>query len=551
MSQIETGSVIGPYRVDALLGVGGMAQVWRAWHQDLHRAESLKVLPPQLAFDRAFVARFLNEARTAARLQHPNIAAIHAVSGADAPQPYFAMELIDGGDLCDKLEADGRFSLEAALPILEQIGAALDYAHQSGFIHRDIKPANIMLTSSGRVKVVDFGIARAQEEQGGTRMTQAGMILGTPAYMSPEQGGSGAPVGSRSDLYSLGVIAYEMLCGQPPFHESAQTSAIAVIMEHIRNPPPDPRSLNPELPEHVAQALVAMLAKNPDERPASAHEFLRELKGESAPARRVKTQKAVAASGAPQNWTAPKRSASRAPLLAGLAVFAGLALIGVAVGRGAFNRGDGSIQVMAPADTAPVIEPVQTSEKPGLQAAPDLLGMRESQARAATEAGGLKLAITTGTSPTVAAGQIISQSPSPKIAVAPGATMTVRISTGAGAGESEAQTEAPRVASAPRKSRESDAPSRSDESAQWPSPGAPSYDYPLSYSDLAGKSNDDLTLMRNTIYARYGRKFRRSDLQSYFDSQSWYQRNRNFSDSLLSRVEKRNASLILEAQQAG
>ena len=374
MNTIETGSVIDPYRVETLLGQGGMAQVWKARHSDLHRFEALKVLPPQLAFDRAFTARFLAEAKTTARLQHPNIAAIHAVSSADAPQPYFAMELIEGGDLADFIEAHGQFSLEAALPILEQIGAALDYAHGQGVIHRDIKPANVMLTGGERVKVVDFGIARAQEEAGGTRMTQAGMILGSPPYMSPEQGGSGAAISSRSDIYSLGIIAYEMLCGQPPFHESAQTSAIAVIMEHIRTPPPDPRTLNPAIMPATVAAIESALAKNPDDRPATAKAFIETLRGERAPlvpaapifdSAAARSAPAYAPAYAQPTPTQTGGGKKWVPALLGLVLLGGVALIGYSLG----DKGDSKTVTVilpesAPAPVEEVVTPQETEPPP-------------------------------------------------------------------------------------------------------------------------------------------------------------------------------------------
>ena len=138
---MQDNSRIGPYRIDGLLGKGGMAEVWKAWHLNLHRYEALKILPPQMTFDKSFVERFLNEARMAAGLQHPNIATIHTVSEADCPQPYFAMELVEGGDLSDMLEARGPVPLQEAIPILAQIGAALDYSHSRGLIHRDVKPS--------------------------------------------------------------------------------------------------------------------------------------------------------------------------------------------------------------------------------------------------------------------------------------------------------------------------------------------------------------------------------------------------------------------------
>ncbi len=273
---MNTENTIGPYRIDGLIGQGGMAAVYRAWHTGLHRHEALKLLPPQMTLDHSFVERFLTEARTAARLHHPHIATIHTVSEAQAPQPYFTMELVEGGDLADLLQRRDRLSLPEALPILRQVAAALDYAHAQGVIHRDVKPANVLLQEDGHqgwiVKIVDFGIARAHEG-GGARLTKAGMIVGTPEYMAPEQGGSGESVGPPSDQYSLAAVAYEMLCGQPPFPMGADGTAMTVILRHLRDAPPPP----PGLTGVAGQSLLRALAKSPLDRFGSCTQFVEAL----------------------------------------------------------------------------------------------------------------------------------------------------------------------------------------------------------------------------------------------------------------------------------
>lgn len=270
--------MVGGYRIDGLLGRGGMAEVYKAWNVGLHRHEALKVLPPQMTFDQSFVERFLQEARTAAGLRHPHIATIHMVSPASAAQPYFTMEIVEGGDLADLLHQCGPLPLQDALPILRQTAAALDYAHRQGIIHRDVKPANILLENDSQgawnVKVVDFGIARAQEAGDGARLTKTGMIVGTPEYMSPEQGGSGLPVDARTDLYSLGVVAYEMLCGHPPFTVGPSGNAISVIIAHIQNLPRPPCELMPDLPPPVSLAILRALAKIPSDRFNTGAEFV-------------------------------------------------------------------------------------------------------------------------------------------------------------------------------------------------------------------------------------------------------------------------------------
>ena len=196
------------------------------------------------------------------------------------------MELVEGGDLADLLRQRGQLPPDEALPLLRQIAAALDYAHSHGIIHRDVKPANILLEDDGRggwsVKVVDFGIARAQEAGDGARLTKTGMIVGTPEYMSPEQGGSGETVDHRSDQYSLGVIAYEMLCGRPPFAVGPNGTAMTVIMSHIRDVPRAPLEQVPALPLAVNNAILKALAKNPKDRFDSCTAFVDALGGSEA-----------------------------------------------------------------------------------------------------------------------------------------------------------------------------------------------------------------------------------------------------------------------------
>lgn len=280
-SPLESGSRIGPYEVREHVGDGGMAAVYKVWHTGLHRFEALKI--PRYQASRGpeadFLHRLLAEARTAASLQHPHIVAIHNVSDEKSVLHYFAMEFVAGSDLA-ALIANNALSFEETLIILRQIGSALDYAHAHGVVHRDIKPANILLekTDSGyHARVVDFGISRAGEDNGHTRLTRSGMIVGTPEYMSPEQAGSGADVDYRTDIYSLGVVAYEMLCGQPPFTAGDGVSRISVLMKQINEPPPPLDHCRPDLPPSASSAVLKALSKNPGGRFTSCAEFIEAL----------------------------------------------------------------------------------------------------------------------------------------------------------------------------------------------------------------------------------------------------------------------------------
>jgi serine/threonine protein kinase len=278
---LEEGSRIGPYEVREHIGDGGMAAVYKVWHTGLHRFEALKI--PRYQASRGpeadFLHRLLAEARTAAGLQHPHIVAIHNVSDEKSILHYFAMEFVDGSDLA-AIIGKGPLPFEETLTILRQIGSALDYAHAHNVVHRDVKPANILLentTKGWHARVVDFGISRAGEDDGNTRLTRSGMIVGTPEYMSPEQSGSGAAVDYRTDIYSLGVVAYEMLCGHPPFVAGDGVSRISVLMKQINEPPLPLDQYRPDLPPAASRAVLKALAKNPEERFTSCAQFLEAL----------------------------------------------------------------------------------------------------------------------------------------------------------------------------------------------------------------------------------------------------------------------------------
>ena len=433
---MEIGTQIGPYRIDALLGKGGMAEVYKVTHTNLHRSEAMKVLPPAMTHDHSFVERFLHEARTAANLHHPNIAVIHSVSDAGAPQPYFTMELVEGGDLADWLAVRGPLPLPEALPIVRQVAEALDYAHSRGLIHRDVKPGNVLLKSEGAhpgahpvVKVVDFGIARAQEEQGGTRLTKTGMIVGTPEYMSPEQAGSGARVDHRTDIYALGVIAYEMLCGQPPFRAEKDTSMFSVIMQHVRDEPRPPIEHIPTLSKAANAAILKALAKNPEDRFASCGEFVRGLAGEIAVTAVPPRRAPAGASGgmAPGASHAPRKS----PWL-GLAVGA-LAFVGAGLIGYALKPKEEVIEVVPTPDrTSEVSTPIPTSAPPvTLALVPNVVGMSVEQAHSSLQGKTLGLEVKAQRKPSpYPQGRVASQSPEAGKEVPKGAPVYVALSSG-------------------------------------------------------------------------------------------------------------------------
>jgi beta-lactam-binding protein with PASTA domain/tRNA A-37 threonylcarbamoyl transferase component Bud32 len=258
------------YRIVGPLGAGGMAEVYLAHDDVLDRSVALKVMSGRYADDEEFVERFKREAQSAAALSHPNIVSIYDRGESEDGTYYIAMEYLPGGTLKDRILKRGALAPRTAASVALQIAEALRAAHGAGVVHRDIKPHNVLVTDTGDIKVGDFGIARAATS---STMTRTGSILGTAHYISPEQA-MGEPVGQGSDLYSLGVVLYEMLTGTLPY--DAETS-IGIAMKHVNGHLVPPRELNPEVPEGINAVTNKLLAKSPDERYANAGELIEDL----------------------------------------------------------------------------------------------------------------------------------------------------------------------------------------------------------------------------------------------------------------------------------
>ncbi|WP_062209921.1 Stk1 family PASTA domain-containing Ser/Thr kinase [Streptomyces sp. NBRC 109706] len=265
----------GRYQLRSVLGTGGMASVHLAYDTMLDRQVAIKTMHSELGREDAFRERFKREAQSVAKLAHTNIVSVFD-TGEDhldgAQVPYIVMEYVEGGPLRDELEADiaahGAMPADKALRITADVLAALDISHEMGLVHRDIKPGNVMLTRRGVVKVMDFGIARAMQS-GVTAMTQTGMVVGTPQYLSPEQA-LGRGVDARSDLYSVGVMLFELLTGRLPFDAD---SPLAIAYAHVQEEPPAPSSINASVPPALDAIVAQALRKNPNERFPSAEAF--------------------------------------------------------------------------------------------------------------------------------------------------------------------------------------------------------------------------------------------------------------------------------------
>jgi serine/threonine-protein kinase len=468
------------YELHEPLGKGGMATVYRGVDTRLGRPVAIKLLHPQYVPDDEFRRRFEHEAQAAAGLSsHPNIVDVYDVGQQDGV-PYIVMELIEGGDLKTIIDREGPLAVERTLAITQQAAAALEYAHTRGLVHRDIKPQNIMVSPDGTARITDFGIAKSHLS---TAVTQAGMTFGTADYISPEQA-QGLPASPRSDIYSLGVVVYEMLARHLPF---TGDSPMSVALQHIQQPPPPLRQWNPSVPPTLERIVMTALAKDPRQRPASARAFataLREYRnarmGETMAVPVVPRQPpAPPAPGAgatdvmpaaPQRSagsTAPMPAASRSvvqspparrpppaavpppPLYepqrrrgsAVLGFILGLLLLAGLLGLAyvAFATGTLTALFAAPTPVPPTAQPTAvpptTTPAPTSTVAvpvqvPKLLGQMEVDVVAQLEQLGLKRGVKPARNHPAPAGTVIEQQPAPGYSIPKGSTVTIVVSLG-------------------------------------------------------------------------------------------------------------------------
>jgi serine/threonine protein kinase len=263
---------LGSYRIETLIGVGGMGRVYKAVHKALGRVVAIKVLPPSFAEDPGYIQRFVREAQIAAQLNHPNLIGCYDFGESDWGY-FFVMEYVEGVSLADWLIENRRMKLEDAIPIMRQVCKGLLYAHAAGIIHRDIKPDNILWTADGTVKVADLGLAKV-EDKSDSGLTQLGMAIGTPNYISPEQVRGEADIDWRSDIYSLGATFYHVVTGRIPYE--AKTPSM-IMTRHVNDPVPIARQAFAEVSEPFSSLLVRMMQKDPHLRLANCEEVIGEL----------------------------------------------------------------------------------------------------------------------------------------------------------------------------------------------------------------------------------------------------------------------------------
>jgi tRNA A-37 threonylcarbamoyl transferase component Bud32 len=410
------------YDLRGLVGSGGMAHVYLAHDAVLDRDVALKMLKARYAENAEFVERFRREAKSAASLSHPHIVPVFDWGETGDGTYYIAMEYLPGGTLKDRITSEGTLSPRTAVEVALQIAEALQAAHKRGVIHRDIKPRNILITDSGHVKVADFGIARAAEA---TTVSDLGDILGSVKYMSPEQA-AGARVGATSDLYSLGVVLYEMLAGELPY---AVETPWEVPAEHARGLPRRPREVNPEVPEILDALVMRLLATNPEDRYGSAARLAAELgrvrdglsaavsSGDDATAAAPVASAPVALATATPPALAPVSTAGRGRgrRFLVLAAFVLLALFGAVGGAAGWNllRGSGAAGIPEILGGEPEVPPERAAQEPSGPEeveVPGVESLTEPEARKRLTDAGFRVEVRSRKSSEGDAGKVLEQS---------------------------------------------------------------------------------------------------------------------------------------------
>lgn len=416
------------YRLGELIGRGGMAKVYRGYDLTLGREVAIKILDPELARDTAFRTRFRLEAQAASRMSHPSIVRVFDAgedsSATELPVPYIVMELING-TLLKSIISDGPVPVEDAVRYVDGILEALDYSHRAGVVHRDIKPGNVMVTEKGQVKVMDFGIARAVSDSSST-VAETTQIIGTAAYFSPEQA-KGEPVDARADLYSTGVVLYELLTGRQPFRGE---SPVAVAYQHVSETPVPPTEVNENSPGALDPIVLRALAKDPYQRYPDAASFRAAL--DTAVAGKAPSKKQLGALTSELYGPSPRQAQETARSLRQLStdttmartqsgppvawIWAGVALLAVLLASVLFW-----VVTMRPSEEVP-----SSSRE-----VPDLIDVAFARAQESLEEIDLESSLVYEPSSDIAEGNVTRTDPAAGISVKAGQEITIYVSSGA------------------------------------------------------------------------------------------------------------------------
>jgi serine/threonine-protein kinase len=526
----------GKYEIVAPLGAGGMGMVYRARRVLIGDEVAVKVLHAKFVNDETLVERFRREARAAAQLHHPNVVTIHdygEARGADG-FAYIVMELVRGESLRDLLRREGRLEFRRAISLMRDVCAGVAAAHRRQIVHRDIKPDNIIVTPadedspSERVKVVDFGIAKLRDMASEGTLTEVGALVGTLFYMSPEQC-KGEPLDARADVYSLGAMLYEVLAGAPPFNAQ---SLPGLILKHVNEPPP-PLPADLRVPPALRSAITRALAKDPDERQRDASEFARDIQAALLPAATTTTEARQSAepffpaTARPEPVTlTPPVTPTRAPTSS-----APLPDSTVAARPSAETHP----QTFAPQTHAPQQSHAHNAPPPSHNAPP------QRRTRATLVVVALCVSLIGLAALAAAGGYFLlgragKHGASVNVNVRPSPAPTIANTNANVSVANSNASPSPTVAV-------NDAQQRAEQKILAGSL--------LSGADLSGLTPAQLRLLRNTVYARYGRVFQGSDLQQYFQSRPWYRPRTDYTDRLLTTNDRANADLIKAFEDNG
>ncbi len=419
----------GRYVLRELLGSGGMAKAYLAHDEVLDRDIALKVLREQYAENDEFVERFRREARSAAALSHPNVVSIYDRGEFEDGTYYIAMEYLPGGTLKDRILERGTLPSSTVVEVANQVAEALRAAHEKGVVHRDIKPQNVLVTENGAMKVADFGIARAAAA---TTISRTSVVLGTVTYMAPEQA-MGEPASPRSDLYSLGVVLYEMLTGEVPF--KAETP-VAISMKHVNEPPRALRELNSEIPEGIEVLTMKLLSKAPQDRHQSADALLADLarieEGTPVAAADGADAPVVVPTLAPPGGEGEGRRGPRRGKLARAAVPLAVLLLLLAL-LGAYAWSSWNEDSEAALSEAPreAVEAAEEAVGPARAEVPDLSELGPTEAKRTLEEAGLRFGgVEEAPSNSAWAGYVTGQDPAPDTEVKPGTYVYLTVGSG-------------------------------------------------------------------------------------------------------------------------